>query len=70
MKSKNEQECLKKVRLKDMIEGEHEALTLVERNNYDGAIKLLADKYRIGPNTKNPKGRNILFIVLFKASPK
>ena len=63
MKSKNEQECLKKVRLKDMIEGEHEALTLVERNNYDGAIKLLADKYRIGPNTKNPKGRNILFIV-------
>ena len=46
-----------------MIEGEHEALTLVERDNYDGAIKLLADKYRIGPNTKNPKGRNILFIV-------
>ena len=25
---------------------------------------LLADKYRIGPNTKNPKGRNPLFLVL------
>ena len=58
------QKFLDKVKLKDMIAGLHEAYELVDREDYDGAIALLADKYRIGPNTKNPKGRNPLFLVL------
>ncbi|MBP5622587.1 MAG: leucine-rich repeat protein [Thermoguttaceae bacterium] len=61
---KEKQKCLGKVKLGDMIAGLQEAYELVDREDYEGAINLLADKYRIGPNTKNPKGRNPLFLVL------
>ncbi len=61
---KEQQKYLGKVKLKDMIAGLHEAYEFVDQENYEAAINLLAHKYRIGPNTKNPKGRNPLFLVL------
>ena len=58
------QKCLAKVKLKDMIAGLEDAYELVDREEYEAAIELLAIKHRIGLDTKTPKGRNLLFLVL------
>ena len=57
------QKYLGKVKRKDMLAGLEEAYELADRKDYDGAVELLADKYRIGPDTKDPQGCNILFYV-------